>query len=246
MSLETKVTPNYSENVNPHLYERSVRRTRAVVDKLWGLNILGQENFPMTGPAAAVFVHRSYLDPWLLGMTVPRSIHGMAKNQLLNWYYFGLGRIYLANRGIFFIDRDNFSRESLDKSVDVLKQGEVLGVAPEGTHKNKGRQLGPTKHGVGRIAARAASESGQPVALVPIAMTTEHINRPRGLRQPIWSLVGEPVVVHGAETIAQRKAIATETDERMRDELQNYFDMALDLAAGQKSLADIELSHAQS
>lgn len=223
-----EVVANYSEAPNPEAYRESAERTARVLRRIWGLNVTGQKNIPMSGPGLIAFWHESYLDPWVLGASVPRAFRGMAKEELLKWWYLGLGSKYLANRGVFFVDRDNMSTETYDMCLETQRNGHLLAIAPEGTHHKKERGvINETKNGVGRIALMLASE-GIECPIIPVAMTTDKSFLRH--RQPIQSLIGEPVVVNAeATTISQRKSAAKELDIEVSSTLQKLYNQAVDL-----------------
>jgi 1-acyl-sn-glycerol-3-phosphate acyltransferase len=222
MSVETE---SYLADLNPELYEQSVRRTRKVIRRLFGLNVYGHENVPAEGAGILAFVHRSYIDPWAIGAATERQMRGMGKKQLQNWYYFGVDE-YFAKRGIFLVDRDSPGKDVFETSMDVIRNYDLLAVAPEGTHKNRGRAIGPTKFGVGRFAALADSENIN-CPVVPVAMSTEGIP----FRRPINVLYGSPLNIVGpVETIKQRRSAARLLDEKLRVSLQECNDRVYDMS----------------
>jgi 1-acyl-sn-glycerol-3-phosphate acyltransferase len=224
-----EIQPDYSEAPDPELYRKSVERTHKVFNKRFGFHAFGQENVPTSGAGAVAFVHRSLVDPWAVGLALPRATRGMAKKELQRFYYFGLGNKYLASRGLYFIDRKNMGHSSFQTGLDIARLGLLQAIAPEGTHKNSGNQLGETMFGLGRLAASAASE-GIPFSIIPLAMTTEHI-RLKTLHQkkPIVSVVGQPLMPElPVDTIKQRRLAAEEIDRLVRIALQHTFDDALE------------------
>src|SRR5215212_4200126 len=108
--MAAEIITDFSEALRPDLYAASARRARNIIQMIWGLQISGQENVPQEGAGILAFVHRSYLDPWVIGGATPRALRGMAKTQLQKKVYLGLGSKYLANRGAFFVDRQNMSK----------------------------------------------------------------------------------------------------------------------------------------
>jgi 1-acyl-sn-glycerol-3-phosphate acyltransferase len=231
--MSREVVPDYSEAPRPDLYERSIERSTKLLNNLFGLAITGADNVPMEGGGIAVMSHRHYADPWVLGPSIPRAICGMAKNQLLRPYYFGLGRIYLANRGIFFVDRDNPSSESYNTSVETIEQGHLLGMAIEGTHKYRGPVLGEARNGVGRIALKATSENFS-CTIIPVGMDTEDLHKRYRWHKPINVVIGEAIVVPpGSRNIRQRRNEAEELNQMVAENLQEVFSMAIDLRHSQ-------------
>jgi len=214
----------YHEADYPELYEKSVRRSRRVIESLFGLAVAGPENAPDEGAAMFAFVHRSNIDAFVLGVTIPRALRGMGKDKLWNWYWFGAGN-YLSKRGVFPVDRENPSRASYDMSIEIARRGECQAMAPEGTHRNKGSHLGPTKIGLGRIVAKAAVEEIE-CPVIPVGMLTEHLSPLR----PIPVVFGEPLNFMGdIETVRQRRQSAEEFDEMVRGALQHVFYQAQDM-----------------
>jgi 1-acyl-sn-glycerol-3-phosphate acyltransferase len=87
-----------------------------------------------------------------------------------------------------WVRRSEFDREALLESLRVLKQGGLLGLAPEGTRSPDGT-LQPGKHGVAFLAARV----GVPIVPVGIVGTDRMVQRFRRLRRmKIRVVFGEP------------------------------------------------------
>jgi 1-acyl-sn-glycerol-3-phosphate acyltransferase len=228
--MAAEVVPDYSEATNPETYRKSVERTGKVVRAIWGLNITDRKNIPMEGPALIAFAHESLIDLWILGIITPRAVKGMAKEELLRWYYFGLGSRYLANRDMFFVNRaDNTSKKAAyESSLDAGREGRALVMAPEGTHHKKERGvIGETKNGVGRIVTKLASE-GIDCPVIPMVMTTDRQLLMQ--RRPIESIVGRPIRVDAdVATVRQRNVAADDINENVRSSLQVMYDQAMDL-----------------
>lgn len=224
----------YQEAPRPDLYAKSIERTAKNISRVFGFYRHGGENVPPIGqPTIFAFTHRSYLDPWALGITIPRAVQGMAKKELLRPYYFGLGSKYLANRGTTFVDRKGgVSIDAFRSLIIALEEGKATGVAPEGTSKIKGRELGITKAGLGALAIMATQmKEVEDILIVPVALTTEKL-RPR---KTIVGLVGQPIevanyVIPGARfNKAQRSEVTAEIDAEVRSSLQATFDEALEI-----------------
>ncbi len=119
---------------------------------LIGMKVYGEENIPETGPFILVCNHASYFDPPLVGTAVRhRNIHFMAKeelfhNPIMNWF--------LRYMNTFPVHRGRIDRRAVAESFRVLKNGEVLGIFPEGTSKDQGI-LGKFHDGFAGIAMKA-------------------------------------------------------------------------------------------
>lgn len=125
------------------------------------LEISGAEHIPAEGGCLLVTNHISRLDTPTLLVTAPRRIYPLAADKYKNFPVFN----WLLNISeAIWINRTEFDREALLKSIDVLKRGDVLGIAPEGTRSPSGT-LQKAKSGVAFLAAR----TGVPV--VPVGIT---------------------------------------------------------------------------
>lgn len=113
----------------------------------------GLENVPGQGPVIIAANHKSFLDPVVLGVLLPRQIRFMAKKELFNIPLFGW---LITALGAFPVDRGKPDRASLRNSLDVLKKGGVLGIFVEGTRVKK-PGIGEIKPGVYLIAKMSAA-----------------------------------------------------------------------------------------
>ena len=128
------------------------------------LRRLGTEHVPDGGVVLASN-HRSFLDPFLIGVCIRRPIYFVAKRELFKNPLLG----WLLNcLGAFPIKRGEADEESMDTARALLERGQAVVIFPEGTRIRTGSLARP-KRGVGRLAL----QSGKPV--VPIAVTgSEH------------------------------------------------------------------------
>jgi 1-acyl-sn-glycerol-3-phosphate acyltransferase len=55
---------------------------RPLARMLYRMEIAGTERIPKSGPCILVANHESVIDPWVLALATPRSIHYMAKAEL--------------------------------------------------------------------------------------------------------------------------------------------------------------------
>src|SRR3954451_4581106 len=121
---------------------------------------VGREHVPKDGPVILAANHRSFLDPFIIGVCVRRPIYFVAKRELFERRWQG----WILNAlGTFPIRRGESDAESMETALEILKRGDVVMIFPEGTRIRTG-SLGKPKRGVGRIAL----ESGAPV--VPVAV----------------------------------------------------------------------------
>lgn len=120
----------------------------------------GTENLPREGAVVLITNHKSNIDPVIVGMICPRPLRYMAKKSL-----FGNAalRRLIVTLGAFPIDRGAGDRAALTTSLEILAEGGVLLMFPEGQ-----RQHDDAVHdflpGVGMLALRSGA------AVVPLAM----------------------------------------------------------------------------
>jgi len=151
-----------------------------------GLESVGSENVPKTGPVIVAPIHVSHLDPPATGCAMPhRRLRFMAKEELFKGIF---GKI-IASLGAFPVHRGEGDTEAIRKSIDMLNQGEALLVHPEGT-RGDGVHMLPINKGIGMLAKR----TGAPV--VPVGIIGSNIVMPRGKkkrrRHPITVVFGKP------------------------------------------------------
>jgi 1-acyl-sn-glycerol-3-phosphate acyltransferase len=187
----------YGEASDPLRYAKSVDRTTRFLDATLGLNITGAEHVPQEGAALLAFVHRSQIDPWVIGASTPRAIVGLGKVELdEKWYYRRTGATsYLRKRDMLFINREKTTKSQAANVRSALRQDRLVALAPEATSKNKGPKVGTLFQGVGRFAlmsGRRDETTGEVIypPIVPVSMTTEHWWK----GGPIHTIYGGPMV----------------------------------------------------
>lgn len=122
-----------------------------VLGAVSGLKVAGRERVPRTGGLIVASNHVSYWDPPLLGSAVPREIHYLAKEELFRAPVFGaLIRAYNA----IPIRRGVADLSGMARAIEILRQGGVLLMFPEGT-RSRGGTLRAARPGVGMLAVNA-------------------------------------------------------------------------------------------
>lgn len=117
---------------------------------LFRVKVEGREHVPLRGPVLLASNHLSNLDPFFLGVCTPRQIHFMAKAEL--WKVGLLGRVIDALGG-FPVNRGEADRQAVRRALDILDQGAVLGLFPEG-HRQRGGGFGQINPGVSLFSLR--------------------------------------------------------------------------------------------
>ena len=147
---------------------------------------IGLENIPDEPPYILVTNHLAVFDSPVLLTICPHTIRAFAAaKHKRNLLYAPL----LVIMGSIWVRRGEVDRQALRKALDVLKRGEVLGMAPEGTRARGPYALQKGKTGPAYLATRADMQ------IVPVGLTgTEQIKRnlPRLRRTHVRIVVGEP------------------------------------------------------
>jgi 1-acyl-sn-glycerol-3-phosphate acyltransferase len=121
-------------------------------------HVEGLDNIPPEGPAILMMNHIAFVDSLVMVHVTPRNIVPLAKVEVYDYPFIG---IIPGLWGVIPVHRDTVDRNAIQKSLEVLRAGEILLVAPEGT-RNHGLQKG--LEGVAYFSSR----SGAPV--VPVAI----------------------------------------------------------------------------
>ena len=143
--------------------------------RLW---IVGLAHFPRSGGVLVVANHRSYLDPALLGIAIPRMVRIMAKIELFqgrSWVGRGFASL-ITWLGAFAVHR-NDPKAAFEYTVGLLQQGHTIMMFPEGTRSETSR-MERCKSG----AIRAAILSG--CTIVPTVIIGTHRALPKGGKFP--------------------------------------------------------------
>ena len=141
------------------------------------LRARGIENLPASGFVLAAN-HTSNFDPWPLGLPLypRRQLRFMAKSELFN----PLLKPILYGGGAFPVRRGAGDLEAIKRAVELVREGEIVVMFPEGTRRQKGlrKKFQPRPHtGAARIALMADAP------LVPAAIKgTDRVTRLGPLR----------------------------------------------------------------
>lgn len=134
---------------------------------LWKFDVQGRDNVPATGGAVICANHLAAIDSFVVPAVLPRSIMYVGKSEYLDdWktakLFPRLGMIPIDRRG------GDHAKGALDAARQVLEQGGLFGIYPEGTRSRSGRL-----HKGHTGAARLAIETGCPIVPVGLIGTPE-------------------------------------------------------------------------
>lgn len=151
------------------------------------VQLRGKENIPMQGAVLVVTNHLSYADPPLIYITMRRpdmvvlAADTYKKNLFYKWLVDSVGGVW--------INRGSGDRAALKVTMEVLKQGKMIGMAPEGTRSKHTHALQVGKTG----AAFLASKAGVPILPVGISGTEKAWQEIKHLRRPTLTITYGPL-----------------------------------------------------
>jgi 1-acyl-sn-glycerol-3-phosphate acyltransferase len=122
------------------LYAIGRALSRLLLTVLGRWEVEGRENVPERGGVILAPNHTSYLDPPAAGTAIERPTWFMAKEELFRIPV--LGWIIPRTRA-FPVRRGAPDRRALRRAMDLLEQGEVVTIFPEGTRSEDGRLKEP-------------------------------------------------------------------------------------------------------
>ncbi|NDJ61504.1 MAG: 1-acyl-sn-glycerol-3-phosphate acyltransferase [Chloroflexi bacterium] len=114
------------------------------------LTVTGAERLPDSGPTILMMNHLSLLDPVLCMAAVRnRFVIPMTKIETLRSPFVGPFVIWW---GAYTVDRSEIDRKALTNSIELVKSGQLILIAPEGTRQT---QLSEPKDGLAYVATKA-------------------------------------------------------------------------------------------
>lgn len=162
MSLDTSVQ-DYVQRQSKLGWRRTILRLwlRFLMFVLGWVKVSGLENIPDEGPTILMMNHISALDPGVVMAVVNRRhVIPMTKEEAAKDWFMGP---FVKWYGAFTVKRGEVDRQALLISIELLKSGELVLIAPEGTRSKTG--LIEPKDGMTYIATKADA------VIVPTAVT---------------------------------------------------------------------------
>src|SRR4051794_24716243 len=133
--LETLHRRARTSGVNPLVYWL----VRALIEPFFVLYFRlerhGRAHLPATGPVIIAANHRSFLDPFIIGVASPRPLYYVAKQEL---FAHPLVAWMLNALGAFPVARGTGDGDMLETAKAILARGDVVLIFPEGTRVRPG------------------------------------------------------------------------------------------------------------
>ncbi|WP_309710654.1 lysophospholipid acyltransferase family protein [Pseudolysinimonas sp.] len=188
------------------------------------LRVAGRENLPIDGGAVIAVTHFGYLEfaivEWVTWLANRRRIRFMAKKGAFKGWPLGA---LMRNMKHIPVDRAAGSH-AYDEAVTALRDGELVGVFPEGT-VSRSFEVQLLKAGAVRLAQAAG------VPLIPVAVWGAHRILTKGAKSkvrdrvgvPVYVKIGTPVEVGAGADIHDASDALRLTLQQLADELQDIY-----------------------
>ncbi len=143
---------NAKKNVGQNTFYWIVRNIVAALCRVFfPMKVVDADKVPSTGPVMVCCNHVSFMDAVLLACALKRRVTYLAKkelfkNKLMNWVLRGIGMVP--------VDRGASDIQAMRVCLDVLKDGRLLGIFPQG-HRYKDDDHHELQNGAALMALRA-------------------------------------------------------------------------------------------
>jgi 1-acyl-sn-glycerol-3-phosphate acyltransferase len=178
------------------------------------VTVVGMEKIPADRPVILVSNHQNaMLDPLVLCVESKRQLHWLTRadvfkkpaiNKLLR--NFNMLPVYRERDRVE--DLSGYNKVTFDECNERLKDGAIICMFPEGTHRGK-KQLVPLKKGVARLALNALESDMHHACIVPVGIEYEDFYN---YRKELLLVVGEPIDLTSYEHFQESDRAKVQTD----------------------------------
>ena len=198
----TQSKPQYSLPYPRFQVRRALLRLfgRGIIRLLTRTKIEGIENIPSEGPVILAGNHTAYIEPILITVFPRRIVEPIGAGDLP---FEGIIGPIVSLYGFIPLNRGNLDRKGLNKALDVLKQGGVIGIFPEGGTWAPGKMQ--PQIGVALLSQR----TGAPVVPIGFSGLQGSFERAMKLKRPkLLMRVGRPIpALEPADGIADKEQL---------------------------------------
>lgn len=142
------------------------------------INVVGKDRIPKNGPVVLCSNHISEFDPPLVATSVDREMSFFAKSELFKIPV--LGNL-ISRLNAVPVERGKSDRAALKKSIEVLGEGKMLLIFPEGSRSKTGK-LQDLQQGASFMAVKSGAQ------IVPTAIKGSY-DRKKG----VTIVFGKPI-----------------------------------------------------
>lgn len=168
-----------------------------VLNILFNIEVIGEDNIPNSGPVIICPNHKSFWDPVIVACFTKRQIYYMAKDEL---FHNILSKKVLYGLGAFPVKRGTSDFTAVKTALKILKSEKVLGIFAEGT-RSKTEKINRAESGVALLAIKSKSP------VIPIAIIGK------------YRLFGKIVINIGAPFYIRKNALENTNDKYNLNEI---------------------------
>lgn len=201
-------------------YKASQYTIAPVLRGLWRVHATGLHHVPSSGGAILASNHLSYSDHYFLPAVIPRQVFFISKAQHFD---VPVQRWLFEQWGVIPLKRGEGDNEAMARSLQVLDEGKLLGIYPEGTRSTDGK-LHKGRTGVARLALQAR------VPIVPVGMIGTDKVLPKGKNVPKL----HKVVIHIGAPIDVSPFYGMENDRKVCRDITDRVMLAIKDLSGQE------------
>ncbi|MGF7185016.1 1-acyl-sn-glycerol-3-phosphate acyltransferase [Desulfitispora alkaliphila] len=182
-----------------------------IFKSIYKVEVKGLENIPEKGPVVLIANHISLWDPVVLSYAIPkRQVYYMAKEEL---FKIPLLSFVIKRLGAFPVKRGKGDRQAMKMANNILEEGKILGLFPEGTRSTTG-ELKPFQTGAAMLALKANN------TIIPTALVgTDKIKKVKGCT--ITIAFGKPITETKEEKEQRTSARAKALTQRLQGEVES-------------------------
>lgn len=118
-----------------NLYPAAKAIVGTLLFPFYRIKVIGKENFPKEGGVLLCANHIHAVDPPVVGITCPRPVLFMAKEELFSM---PILKNLLPSLNAYPVKRGMSDRKAFRNTLEALKSGNVVGMFPEGTRSTTG------------------------------------------------------------------------------------------------------------
>ncbi len=169
------------------------------------LDVRGLDKIPAEGPVVLASNHVSNIDPIIIGCSIDREVHFMAKSELFRCKCFAIVLSWLK---AFPVNRRSNDRVALKKAIRLLAEGKVLGIFPEG-ERRRDVTVGKGHSGAGFVALKTGA------TIIPIGIVSEF-----RLFKSIVLNFGDPITLEEYQGQRTSTELVNEVTEHLMDRIR--------------------------
>lgn len=169
---------------------------------LYRPTIINKEQIPKEKAFIFAGNHKNALDPALVALSTKRTVRFLAKKELLE----GKTKLFFKAIKAIPVDRSKANKEAINTAIEVLNNGDIISLFPEGTRNKTNKILLPFKFGAVSMAQKTKSP------IVPFAITGDY----KLFRKGIQIEFGEPIDISKMELQEANEYLMQKVEELIK------------------------------